>query len=131
MRWMCVRPCVRIMRNLLDQACRSDATVSVEPKQAGTESSPSPRQPLLHIFDLGAIGLIVADKKGLKGRRKLLAVEVALLIRLHIRSAFPQTYCEPGILILRILQEPPPAKPLDVTPLCGHRGVIRFLKVLP
>jgi len=64
----------------------------------------------LHIFDLRAIGLIVADKKGLKGRRKLLAVEVALLIRLHI---------EAGILILRILQEPPPAKPLDETPLAA------------
>src|SRR5262245_1598042 len=82
--------------------CLDTGAISGEPKSAGTEGAPSP---LLHIFDLTAIGLVVTNKEGLKGRRKLLSVEVALLIRLHIRRAFPQTYRKPGILILPILQK--------------------------
>ena len=42
------------------------------------------RRTLLPIFDLTAIGLIVTHKERLERRRKLLSVEVALLIRLYL-----------------------------------------------
>ena len=83
-------------------------------------------RPLLHIFDLTAIGLIVTDKKRLEGRRKFSSIEITLLIRLHVCSAFPQTYCKAGVLILRILQEPSPAKPLDVTPFVATVALYVF-----
>ncbi len=61
------------------------------------------RRALLHIFDVTAIGLVVTDKKGLERRRKLLSIEVALLLRLDVCGAVPETYRNPGILIVRIL----------------------------
>src|SRR5437870_13047104 len=86
---------------------------------------------LLHVLDLGAIGLVVADEERLQRRRELVAVEVALLVCLHVGGALPQTHREARVLVLRVLEQPAPAQPFDLAALDRHRLPIRLLEVVP
>src|SRR5205814_6741557 len=91
----------------------------------------SPTAVLLHVLHVAVISLVVTDEERLKRGGELLFVEVALLVRLYVRRAFPQAHREPGVLVIRVLHQPPPPQPLDLTPLRGHRGLIRFLELVP
>src|SRR5205823_2776533 len=64
-------------------------------------------------------------------RRELVAVELALLVRLHVGGALPQTHREARVLVLRVLEQPAPAQPFDLAALGRHRLPIRLLEVVP
>src|SRR5262249_15932647 len=86
---------------------------------------------LLHVLHLGTIRLVVAHEEGLQRGRDLLAVEVALLVRLHVRRTLPQAHREPGVLVGGVLEQPAPAQPLELAALGGHGGAVDLLELVP
>src|SRR5499427_7851752 len=86
---------------------------------------------LLHVLHLGAIGLVVAHEEGLQRGGDLLAVEITLLVGLHLRRTIPEAHREPGVLVGAVLEQPAPTQPLELAALGGHGGAVGLLELVP
>src|SRR5688572_8103085 len=122
-----VRGMVAMMAASARERSCTIATRTMTRTDSATGTSRSAMHGLLHVLDLTAIGLVLADEERLEGGREFLLVEVALLVGLHLGRVFPQADREPRIRIGGVLQEPPSTQALARAPLGGHRRLVRSL----